>query len=283
MIVKKRLLSALILLLTIMSFIWFQNNSITISQTVIRSENLPANFDQFKIVHLSDLHNKSFGHNQQRLARKINKLQPDIVVFTGDLIDSKRAGDRASLQLMKELTSSVPVYYVSGNHEWWSGKFDALEQSLKAAGVHVLRNEHAIVEKKNEKIYVAGIDDPAHNSEGFAEREIAKKDLIHSLEGMEEDPFTILLTHRPELLSLYATFDLDLVFAGHAHGGQVRLPFIGGVVAPNQGFLPEYTAGRHELDQTQMIVSRGLGNSIIPLRMFNRPEIVAVTLEVVKE
>ncbi|WP_376776807.1 MULTISPECIES: metallophosphoesterase [Sporosarcina] len=274
---KRKVLYTAAVLAVLAYFIWFQNNSITITQTEISSSHIPESFDQYKIVHLSDLHNKSFGENQQRLVRKIKKLQPDVIVYTGDLIDSNRTGDEASLILMKELTDAAPVYYVSGNHEWWSGAFSSLESSLEDIGVQILRNEHEVLEKGNDKIFIAGIDDPAHDG-SRAERETAEADIAKSIDGLEKDSFTILLSHRPEMLSLYAKSDFNIVFAGHAHGGQVRIPFIGGLAAPNQGLLPEYTAGKHELDQTMMVVSRGLGNSIIPMRLFNRPEIVAVTL-----
>lgn len=281
--IKKRIIYLVVVLVALSYFIWFQNNSIATSQSVIRSANLPESFDHFKIVHLSDLHNKSFGKNQQRLVEKIRSIQPDIVVYTGDLIDSNRPGNEASLILMKELTAIAPVYYVSGNHEWWSGTFSSLELSLKDIGVQILRNEHVILAKGNDEIHIAGIDDPSHGMIDQSEREIAEQDIANSINGLKEDGFTILLAHRPELLSLYALFNFDMVFAGHAHGGQIRIPFIGGLVAPNQGFLPIYTAGEHELDKTVMIVSRGLGNSIIPLRVFNRPEIVVVTLEAAKK
>lgn len=279
---RKRLLYLLFTIVTLGCFIWFQNNSISTSQTIVPLENLPVGFDQFKIVHLSDLHNKEFGKDQQVIIRKVQELHPDIIVFTGDLIDSNRVGNDASLILMEELTTIAPVYYVSGNHEWWSGRFSSLEQSLSELGVQVLRNAHDTIEIGNDKINIAGIDDPAHDSDGRTEVEIVEQDIGKLKEGLEERIFTILLTHRPELLTLYAESGFDMVFAGHAHGGQARLPFIGGLVAPNQGFLPNYTAGKHELGHTVMIVSRGLGNSFIPVRLFNRPEIVAVTLKAEK-
>lgn len=278
---KKRALYILFAIAALGYFIWFQNNSLVTSQTVVRLVNLPIGFDQFKIVHLSDLHNKNFGKDQHVLIRKVHGLQPDIIVFTGDLIDSNRAGDDASLILMEELTAIAPVYYVSGNHEWWSGTFSSLERSLNDIGVQVLRNTHDTLVKGNDKINVAGIDDLAHDRNDRSEQEIVEEDIVKLKEDLEENSFTILLSHRPELLPLYAESGFEMVFAGHAHGGQIRLPFTQGLVAPNQGFLPTYTAGKHELDHAVMIVSRGLGNSIIPFRLFNRPEIVSVTLEAV--
>ncbi|MHA6261159.1 metallophosphoesterase [Sporosarcina sp. CAU 1771] len=260
-------------------FIYVQNNSIVTSHTVIRSEKLPANFDQYKIVHLSDLHNKSFGKGQQVLVRKVNKLQPDIIVFTGDLIDSKRSGDEASLLLMKKLTATAPVYYVPGNNEWWSGSYGSLEKKLEQLGVQVLRNSSIALEKEGDKVYIVGIDDPTYGDKDMSELEIIEEEIRSASEGLGEDDFTLLLSHRPEMLPLYAASNFDVVFSGHAHGGQVRLPFVGGLVAPNQGLFPKYTEGKHEMDNTVMMISRGLGNSIIPVRLFNRPEIVSVTLE----
>lgn len=276
--IKRRILYAAAALALLGYFIWFQNNAITVTKSEISSSTIPAAFDQYKIVHLSDLHNKSFGKKQERLVRKVRKLQPDIIVYTGDLIDSNRAGDEAGLILMEELTVVAPVYYVTGNHEWWSETFSSLESSLEDIGVKVLRNEHDALVKGNDQIVIAGIDDPAYDGRR-TERETAEEDIVKSTDGIVKDSFTILLSHRSELFPLYSKRDLDLVFAGHAHGGQFRIPFIGGLVAPDQGFLPTYTAGKHELNHTVMMVSRGLGNSIIPLRLFNRPDIVAVTLK----
>ncbi|MBY0223563.1 metallophosphoesterase [Sporosarcina aquimarina] len=276
---SKKFLYVVVTLAALGSFIYFQNNAIDITRTTIRSTNIPAGFDQFKIVQLSDLHNKSFGEEQRALVRKVSGLEPDIIVFTGDLIDSKKKGDKASLILMEELVQIAPVYFVSGNHEWWSGTFSSLESSLHDIGVQVMRNTHVTLVKGNEEIHLVGIDDPAYENESRSERDTSEEDILRSTEGLEKENTTLLLSHRPEMFSLYAEHEFDIVFAGHAHGGQFRIPFIGGLVAPNQGFLPKYTAGKYTLDHTVMVVSRGLGNSIIPLRVFNRPEIVAVTLE----
>ncbi|WP_153731423.1 metallophosphoesterase [Sporosarcina obsidiansis] len=276
---KKKFLFIVALLVAFVLFFYIQNNSITTTHTTITSTNIPVNFDQYKIVHLSDLHNKNFGNNQRILVRKVSKLRPDVIVFTGDLIDSKRKGEEASLILMRELVQIAPVYYVSGNHEWWAGTFSSLESLLHDIGVQVMRNTNEVLTKGNDKIHIIGIDDPAHSNERGIEQDTTKEDIVKSIKGMEEGNFAMLLSHRPDMLSLYAEYEFDMVFSGHAHGGQFRLPFIGGLIAPNQGFLPNYTAGKHLLGQTTMVVSRGLGNSIIPLRVFNRPEIVAVTLE----
>lgn len=168
---------------------------------------------------------------------------------------------------------------MTGNHEWWSGNFSTLEEKLRNLDVNVLRNTSDEIIIRDEKISIIGIDDPSIGKESYDEYRIAEEAIKTSSQGLEiEDSFKILLSHRPELFSLYKKFDIDLIFSGHAHGGQFRIPFFGGIVAPNQGFLPQYTAGKYTQNISIMIVNRGLGNSIIPQRLFNRPEIVVVTL-----
>lgn len=263
-------------------FFYFQNNSIVISNYTISSDKIPPNFNGYKIVQLSDLHSKSFGNDQKNLVKKIKNLEPDSIVFTGDLIDSYRYDEEPSLILMERLVQIAPVYYVTGNHEWWSGKFDSLEDKLKIIGVQVMRNKTEEITIGTDKIQIIGIDDPANVEESYEETDKTEKNITDLIDIEGEDYFQILLSHRPEMFSLYDKYGFDIVFSGHAHGGQFRIPFVGGLIAPDQGFFPEYTSGKYTSDNTTMIVNRGLGNSIIPIRIFNRPEIVVVTLSSVK-
>ncbi|MFS0764030.1 metallophosphoesterase [Peribacillus phoenicis] len=281
--IKKRLLYLLLGLVLLTCFFYFQNNSIVTTPYNFSSDKVPQNFNGYKIVQLSDLHSKSFENNHSELVKKVKKVKPDLIVFTGDLIDSDRYNEKTSLTLMGKLVQIAPVYYVTGNHEWWSGKFNSLEDKLKDTGVHVMRNTVEEITIGKDKIQIIGIDDPAKVNESYVERAIAEEDIKNAIKGLEEGVnFKILLSHRPELFSLYTQYEFDVVFSGHAHGGQVRIPFVGGLVAPNQGLFPEYSSGMHDVDKTTMIVNRGLGNSIIPLRVFNRPEIVVVALKSVK-
>lgn len=248
--------------------LYIEDNALSETELTVQDDELPASFEGFRIVQLTDLHSKSFGKSQNRLVRKVRQQKPDLIVFTGDLIDQKRSQFKPGVTLLIELTSIAPVYYVTGNHEWWSRKAEALVSELTSRGVHVLQNESTTIQRGDEQIHLAGVDDPA--LEGSFEAR---------LEEVSSNDFTILLSHRPEFLNLYQQHAFDLVFTGHAHGGQVRIPFVGGAVAPGQGFFPRYTAGKYEQGDTTMIVSRGLGNSIIPQRFFNRPEVVSITLE----
>lgn len=250
-----------------MLFSYYQNNRLSTSSFTFSSGKIT---EPIKVVQLSDLHSKQFGKNQKRLVKQVKKLDPDIIAFTGDLVDSKAYDEQKSMILMEELVQIAPTYYVTGNHESWSGKYPVLEEKLRQAGVYVLRNEQTLVNIEGETINLIGLDDPTFLS---GEEELAE--IVDDL--FQEDQFNLLLSHRPELFSLYEK--MDLILTGHAHGGQVRLPFIGGMVAPDQGFLPKYTAGMYKKEDSVMIVNRGLGNSVIPQRIFNRPEIVEVILE----
>ncbi|QWG33670.1 metallophosphoesterase [Bacillus mycoides] len=274
----KRIILLIGTLVGISIFLYLQNNLISITEVKITSSKIPSSFKGYKILQISDLHNKKFGDNQDVLIKKVKNLHPDIIVITGDLIDSKSYDAEISLQVIRELVTEYPVYFVTGNHEQWSGKYNSLEKELKKYNVTVLRNEHVSIQKDGQEINLLGIDDPEFTSGNRDEEHIVKSEIRKAKDGINSDGFKVLLSHRPEFLEAYANEQVDLVLSGHAHGGQVRLPFIGGLVAPNQGMLPKYTAGLYEQQNTSMIVSRGLGNSIIPQRVFNRPEIVVVQL-----
>ena len=275
----KGLLVRVFIFLVIAVFCYFENNIITISEYEIESEKLPETFDGFVIVHLSDLHNKLFGKNQKRLIAQVKEQNPDMIVITGDLIDSNHPNVEIGLLLVEEAMKIAPVYFVTGNHDKYLSETDtyALFSGLERLGAKVLDDEAAEIylEKEEETISLLGVDD---------DRILSNSQLTRTLEElMKKDsgktPFTILLAHEPQRMPTYSKFDIDLVMSGHAHGGQFRIPFIGGFVAPGQGFLPKYTKGLYEENDTKMIVSAGLGNSVIPLRLLNRPEVVKITLK----
>jgi uncharacterized protein len=260
-------------------FSYHQNNFITVTRMTLEPQQLPQGFDGFKIVHLSDLHDKTFGEEQHRLVSKVRAAKPDIIVFTGDLIDGRKHDEKPALILMKELVKIAPVYYVIGNHEVYTGKISLLEEEMEKLGMEFLRNSAASFQRNGDKIDILGIDDPIANTrQAYKRGSFVAGCMERALEQSSEDSFKILLSHRPELLSIYAEYNIDLIFTGHAHGGQVRLPFIGGLIAPEQGFFPKYTAGKHGEGKLTMIISRGLGNSIVPQRIFNRPQVIVVTL-----
>lgn len=251
-------------------FLYIQNHWISIDQHVVQSSHIPQNFDGFKILHLSDLHGQSFGKNQSHLLKEINTFKPDLIAITGDLFDSSY-DDEASFDLLEQLTD-YPVYFVTGNHEAWHPLYETLETRLVELGVHILHNEYDIIEIDGQMIEIVGIDDP-----NFGES--VDNNLQTSLKQTDSNLFKLLLSHRPETFEHYVEKEIDLVLSGHAHGGQFRIPFIGGLIAPDQGFFPTFSEGVHTKNQTTMIISRGLGNSIIPQRLFNRPNLIQIILK----
>ncbi len=256
------------------------NYNIGVTEYTIKSNNLPASFDGFKIVQLSDLHNEDFGDGNQGLLNLIISQKPDIIIVTGDSIDSRRTDTEITLDFFKKLKDVAPVYLVIGNHELRvsTEEFYKLLDTSENMGINVLRNESVFIEKESDKIQIIGVDDVTYFSDTPDEYKIILKENIEKTDDI--NTFSILLSHHPEVFDVYASTEVDLVFSGHAHGGQIRLPFgIGGVIAPEQYLFPKYDEGVFEKDGTTMIISRGLGNSILPLRINNPPELVVATIE----
>ncbi|MBQ8921393.1 MAG: metallophosphoesterase [Oscillospiraceae bacterium] len=253
------------------------NNKLDISEYTYASDELSYSFDGFRIVHISDLHNKVFAQDNAAVMQEIRGMQPDIIVLTGDMIDASNHTDIPAAELfMQQVSEIAPVYYVLGNHENLLDKADltAFEEKIREYGIVLLENERVqIPSKTGQTISLIGMDD---NS--------LQANLLQTLAEEAPDDFCILLAHEPQYLEeYYAKAGVDLVFSGHAHGGQFRIPFTHqGIWAPDQGFLPELTEGCVEAKSgdTTMYISRGLGNSSFPLRLANHPEIICVTLRV---
>lgn len=251
-------------------FILIENKHLSVSSYTYSSPKLDRSFEGFKILQISDLHNANFGKNNSKLTDKIKDLNPDIIVITGDLVDSNHTNIERVLNFAGNITEICPVYFVTGNHEMWLTKEDSdrLITGLKECGVKVLNNECTEIQKDDSSFTLCGLSDASLQDETL-------KSLLEST----PDSFNVVLAHEPLYLNNYAGAGADLVLSGHAHGGQIVLPFIGGVVAPDQGFNPEYYKGEYTSGNTLMIVSAGLGNSVIPVRVFDNPEIVCVELK----
>lgn len=277
---KKRILwlSALgvVLLALVIWLIW---GNTTLEQTVytVKSQRLPEPFSGYRIAQVSDLHNREMGEGSEKLLAILEEADPDMIALTGDLVDSRNTDFETALAFAEKAMEIAPCYYVPGNHESRIAAYPFLEEELKELGVIVLE-EAMLLERGGETIRLLGVDDPSFQ-ENY-QPEMDKQIMESALQKYDNDSdtFTVLLSHRPELFSVYAEHKMDLVLSGHAHGGQFRLPLIGGVFVPNQGFFPEYDAGLFTSGNTHMIVSRGIGDSIIPIRINNRPELVVVDL-----
>ena len=251
-------------------FLYAQNNDISTHKFTITNPKVPDVFNGFVIVQISDLHNMRFGKGQEILLQKVSAAQPDLIVVTGDIIDSIHTDIPLAMEFIQGAINIAPVAYVPGNHEARIDNYEQLINLLADVGVRVLENNQFNIERNHEHIELLGIVDPFFKPASVS---------LNALNLQDPTSFKILLSHRPELIKLYASKNIDLVFTGHAHGGQIRIPYLrGGLIAPDQGLFPKYTSGIYfEMDTTE-VVSRGLGNSIFPLRIFNRPEIIVVTL-----
>ena len=266
---KKLIVFAVIAIILGILLVW-GNNALQITNYNYSSELIPENFDNFKIVQISDLHNKRFGKNAERLTRKIKKCKPDIIVITGDLIDSNHTNIDNALDAAEAFTEIAPTYFITGNHEKWldDDDFDTLIKGIENLGITILDDSSVEIKKDDSSFTLCGLDD-----------ESLTDDTLNTLLKESSSDFKLLLAHEPQFFDDYSASDADLVLSGHAHGGQIRIPFTHiGIIAPDQYFLPEYSEGKFSKNDTTMIISRGLGNSIIPFRIFNRPEIVCISL-----
>lgn len=247
------------------------NVALTVSDYRVESDEIPEAFDGFRICQVSDLHNDELGEDSKRLIDAIKDREPDIILLTGDLIDRKRTNIDVAINFAEKAAEIAPTYYINGNHEAAIPEdYAVLKEKLVSVGVVVLENQSVTVERGGEYIKIIGLND---QNFGY----IQSNDELCELRGDEGD-FSILLAHRPTDFSQYATCDFDLVFSGHLHGGQFRLPFLGGLYAPSYGFFPEYDGGMYEREEGVLIVSRGVGNSSFPIRFNNPREIIIVEL-----
>ena len=183
-----------------------------------------------------------------------------------------------ALAFTKEAVKIAPCYYITGNHESRIDEYDTFKSGLISQGITVLENKSVYIEKSNDKICLIGVSDPLFSTDNESHSSVIMKNTLDSL-NINGDFFTVLLSHRPEPFKVYKEYSIDLVLSGHAHGGQFRLPFLGGVFVPSQGLFPEYDSGMFYENGTSMIISRGIGNSVIPFRINNRPEVVLIELK----
>ncbi len=238
-----------------------------------------------RIALVTDLHACAYGKGQRKLLDAVDQQAPDLILLGGDIFDDKLPDEKAAV-FLREVSRKYPCFYVTGNHEYWSGEAGFREKmaALEACGIRRLCGEAVSVDVGGAAVDLCGVDDPDAwgSSRGYTEYEDGsfREQLARAAAQADNGQFTVLLTHRPEKLELYASFGFDLVLAGHAHGGQWRIPgILNGLYAPDQGLFPPYAGGRYERDGTVMIVSRGLARESTRLpRFYNRPELVIVDL-----
>lgn len=277
---KKRIILAAVAVVLLLLLIWglWTNKALEVNTYVISSDRLPGGFDGYRIAQVSDLHNDTFGQNNEKLLTMLAQTNPDMIAITGDLIDSRNTKVEIALDFAREAVKIAPCYYVTGNHEARISEYEELKNGLLELGVVVLDDIHMKLERNGDTLSLLGINDP-----GFQFGKWPDSNTGTTRKRMEylaiDESYSILLSHQPELMGVYAQYHVDLVLCGHIHGGQIRLPFVGGLFDPKDGLFPKYDSGIYTQDTTQMVVSRGIGNSIIPLRFNNRPEIVVIELK----
>lgn len=268
---KKRFWVILTILIIVLLFLAAFNTSLKITHYVITSEKISTSF---RIVFIADLHSCNYGKGQKKLINEIVSQNPNLIMLGGDIADDMLPLKNTEL-VLEALSDKYPCYFVSGNHEFWSGSIDDIKLMFKKYGVIVLEGDMETLNLKDQTINLCGIDDP----------EVGENVMLQQLKDcgskVENSNYTILLAHRPEYIKNYLDYEFDLILSGHAHGGQWRIPFlINGLYAPNQGWFPKYAGGKYNFDNTTFIVSRGLAkeSTRIP-RIFNRPELVVIDVK----
>lgn len=248
-----------------------------LSRYTVTSEKLPAGFDGFRIMHLSDFHCKP----KKNIISCVVSEKPDIIVITGDMTDEHC--EYGSFEaLLRALLRHAPVYMVSGNHDCARADFGRLLKRCRAMGGVYLINESAELRRGGDSIVIHGLDDPGAKAETVADRKIA--------EGLgclaRQSTYEILLFHRANKLPKVLGEGFDLILSGHMHGGQLRLPYFGGVVAPksciasnDRLLFPDYSGGFFDCGGTDVIVNRGMGNPVPLPRVGNPTEVVCITLK----
>jgi len=279
---KKRIILGTILILLVLLTVSALYSGLTVRNYVVESDKVKGVGGVVRIVQISDLHSVVFGNDQQPLIDMIKAQRPDIIMLTGDIVDDKEPISGAQLFLEK-VKGIAPIYYVSGNHEFMSGKYDNIKKMIQGYGIMVLSNECRFVTVNGVNLCICGIDDPDvfRRSKDLGVLKYKDEDgLLERFSDLDDNTFNILLAHRPELIDSYRKYNFDLVLSGHTHGGQVRIPLIlNGLFAPNQGYFPKYAGGRYDFSNMTMIISRGLSIDKKTPRIFDPPEVVVVDIK----
>lgn len=283
---RKNILIVVILLVIIAAAkIYFDNNFLEVSQYIVKSNKIPTSFKDFKILQLSDLHSKNFGNRNNKLIKKVNSENPDIIVMTGDMVNTKDTDFEVFINLAEQISKRYDTYYIVGNHEQnlTDDKRKILIDKLNEIGIRVLDNEKVTITRGTESINLYGLWFALRyykdlNNEYTKDVFFGAKQIQTVLGNLDIDSYNILLTHNPLYADTYSNWGADLTLSGHIHGGMIRIPFIGGLLSPERKFFPKYDAGKYQVNGKILIVNRGLGNGDFGIRVFNRPEISVITL-----
>lgn len=268
---KKRLIFLILigLVIPVLTKIYFDTNVFKINTVQFQSSKIPEG-SEFTVLQISDLHNKVFGKNNEKLIHTVEHLNADIIVMTGDLIDRETDNFNNVFSLIENITTiNKEVFFVSGNHEWGNAHTEDFLNGLRERNVTILNNQNTQLTKEKVTLNLSGVDDRSTNHEN------TKK----AFNGMSQERYTILLSHSPNIMKDYNEIPADLVLSGHTHGGQVRMPFIGSLVAPDQGFFPKLDKGIYKVNQNQYLyIDSGLGTSVAPIRFLNQSQLSLIKI-----
>lgn len=277
----------IILILVLFLYTIYENLNLEVSFYNIKSTRIPMEFHGVSFIVLADLHNNSFGKENERLFNEIEKNNPDFIIVAGDMMVSSKPDEyRVAYSLLSKLAKKYPIYYGIGNHEqrvmpggiYSNDNYIAYQNKLKALGIHFLINQTLIIKKNGSKLGIVGlmIDKEYFNK---LKQPMMNHEYIQKLVGIpDKECYNILIAHNPMFFKSYKDWGADLTLSGHLHGGIIRLPLLGGIISPQYKILPKYDAGKFDEDGKTLLVSRGLGMHTIKLRMFNKPELMVVTL-----
>ena len=275
---EKAMLIIVLLVIFALCYVVFYNG-LTLRKYKIDTNKL-GDGNSLRAVLITDLHSKSYGKNFNKLLSKVKEQKPDIILLAGDIIDKRKALDKME-PFFKSVSEIAPAYYVTGNHECTYKKYDIeeLKSMIRNQGVTVLEHDYTETVINNIPVIIAGIDDPYLAAvQSSLSKPVTAKPMHEAFNELKDKkPFKILLAHRPENIEKYKSYSFDMVVSGHAHGGQVRIPFlVNGLYAPHQGFFPKYAGGLYKHEGLTHIVSRGLSSKFLIPRVFNPPEVVVI-------
>ncbi len=284
---NKKIIVSICIVLIFISIVMCFINKIDVTKYTISSEKIPEEFNGFKIVQLSDFHSQGYRNTTEDIINKVKDINPDIIVMTGDMVSWDIEDIEEVKILIKSLAELYPIYYIDGNHEHLAeilrpGKYVAFMEFMKELGVTTIKNDYIEIYKGDKSINLYGINLPLDGATGlYVNRFQLEENYVEkTLPEADKEKFNILLAHTPTFIKQYSQWGADIVLAGHMHGGIVRIPFTNiGLLSPGRTIFPRYAAGKFKVNDTTMIVNRGIGTSSFKLRLFNNPEITVLTLK----
>ncbi|CAM2076845.1 MAG: metallophosphoesterase [uncultured Clostridium sp.] len=284
---NKKVIVSIAIVLVFIGILMCFITKIDVTKYTISNEKIPEEFNGFKIVQLSDFHSQGYRDTTEKLISKVKDINPDIIVMTGDMVSWDMEDIEEVKILIKSLVEVYPIYYIDGNHEHLAeisrpGRYVAFNEFMQELGVTTIKNDYVEIYKGNKSINLYGINLPLDGATGlYVNRFQLEENYVEkTLSEADKEKFNILLAHTPTFIKQYSQWGADLVLSGHMHGGIVRIPFTNiGLLSPGRTIFPRYAAGKFKVNDTTMIVNRGIGTSSFKLRVFNNPEIAVITLK----